>query len=235
MITQAIILAGGLGTRLRSAVPDLPKCMAPVAGKPFVSYVIDYFQLQGINEFIFALGYKSEIIIDYIHEQYPNLKAAFSIEQELLGTGGAIRLACRQATHENVLVLNGDTIFKIDLQRLGNFHLSSSADCTLSLKPMKDFDRYGVVELDGNNRISNFKEKQHYNSGLINGGVYALNVKAILNEALPDKFSFEKEYLESLYTSRKIFGQIQDGYFIDIGIPSDYDQAQKDFQTAITG
>ena len=235
MITQAIILAGGLGTRLRSAVPDLPKCMAPVAGKPFVTYVIDYFQLQGINEFIFALGYKSEIIIDYINQQYPNLKTAFSIEQELLGTGGAIRLACRQATHENILVLNGDTIFKIDLKKLCDFHLSSSADCTLSLKPMKDFDRYGVVELDGKNRISNFKEKQHYNSGLINGGVYALNVNAILNEALPDKFSFEKEYLESLYTSRKIFGQIQDGYFIDIGVPSDYDQAQKDFQTAITG
>lgn len=235
MINQAIILAGGLGTRLRAAVPDLPKCMAPVAGKTFVSYVIDYFQLQGINEFIFALGYKSEIIIDYIHQQYPNLKAAFSIEQELLGTGGAIRLACRQATHENVLVLNGDTIFKIDLKKLCDFHLSSSADCTLSLKPMKDFDRYGVVELDGNNRISNFKEKQYYNSGLINGGVYALNVNAILNEALPDKFSFEKEYLESLYTSRKIFGQIQDGYFIDIGVPSDYDQAQKDFQTVITG
>ena len=235
MINQAIILAGGLGTRLRSAVPDLPKCMAPVAGKPFVSYVIDYFQLQGINELIFALGYKSEIIIDYIHQQYPNLKAAFSIEQELLGTGGAIRLACRQATDENVLVLNGDTIFKIDLKKLCNFHLSSSADCTLSLKPMKDFDRYGVVELDGNNRIINFKEKQHYNSGLINGGVYALNANAILNEDLPDKFSFEKEYLESLYTSRKIFGQIQNGYFIDIGVPSDYDQAQKDFQTVITG
>ena len=235
MINQAIILAGGLGTRLRSAVPDLPKCMAPVAGKPFVSYVIDYFQLQGINEFIFALGYKSEIIIDYIRRQYPNLKAAFSIEQELLGTGGAIRLACRQATHQNVLVLNGDTIFKTDLKKLCDFHLSSSSDCTLSLKPMKDFDRYGVVELDGNNRISNFKEKQYYNSGLINGGVYALNVNAILNEALPDKFSFEKEYLESLYTSRKISGQIQDGYFIDIGVPSDYDQAQKDFQTVITG
>src|SRR5450432_2007636 len=106
-ITEAIILAGGLGTRLRSAVPDLPKCMAPVAGKPFLFYVINHLQKQGIDKFIFSLGYKSEVIIEYTKAQYPKTSIQFTIEEEPLGTGGAIKLAASKATDKNVLVLNG--------------------------------------------------------------------------------------------------------------------------------
>jgi D-glycero-alpha-D-manno-heptose 1-phosphate guanylyltransferase len=229
MIDQAIILAGGLGTRLRSAVPDLPKCMAPVAGKPFLAHVINYFQKQGVRSFVFALGYKSEVIIDYIASSHPGLQANWSIEQELLGTGGAIKLACAKATSENVVILNGDTIFKIDLPALSAMHQQSRADCTLSLKPMTNFDRYGVVEVERDGRIASFREKQFYESGLINGGVYALNLSSFMKESFPEKFSFEKDYLEAKFTDRPMFAQVQDEYFIDIGIPVDYEKAQKDF------
>jgi len=225
MTKEAIILAGGLGTRLRSVVSDLPKCMAPVAGKPFLFFVIEHLLLQGVDSFIFSVGYKSEMIIDYVTDQYPGLNKQFSIEAEPLGTGGAVKLACRLVTENYVLVLNGDTLFKIDVEWLSTFHSSNSADCSLCLKPMNDFDRYGVVELNDDSSIASFKEKQQYESGLINGGVYALNVEGFLQETLPQKFSFEKDYLETFFDKRKMYGLIQDEYFIDIGIPEDFERA----------
>ncbi len=225
---QAIILAGGLGTRLRSVVSDFPKCMAPVAGKPFLHFVVEYLLSQGVDKFIFSVGYKSETIIDYVNDQYHMLDVQFSIEEEPLGTGGAIKLACELATEKNVLILNGDTLFKIDIEKLVAFHNLNRADCTLCLKPMQDFDRYGVVELKNDNSISSFKEKQQYQTGLINGGVYALNVAGFLQEALPQKFSFENDYLEAYFDKRKMCGIIQDEYFIDIGIPEDYERAQNE-------
>lgn len=228
---ECIILAGGLGTRLRSAVPDLPKCMAPVAGKPFLAYVVDYFHQQGIERFIFSLGYLHEVIEAFVNTHYASLDVAYSIEQEPLGTGGAIKLACSKARQKDVLVLNGDTIFTIQLDRLAAFHTGHAADCTLSLKPMQQFDRYGVVELTADHKISNFREKQYYESGYINGGVYALNVASFLQENLPGKFSFEKDYLESLYAQRNMYGLAQDAYFIDIGIPADYEKANQEFRT----
>jgi D-glycero-alpha-D-manno-heptose 1-phosphate guanylyltransferase len=241
-IKEAIILAGGLGTRLRSAVPDLPKCMAPVAGKPFLDWLIDHLTRQGVEKFIFALGYKSEAIEDFLIHKFAGKGTAgsarfvaerglhydLSVEKEPLGTGGAIRLACARATAENVLVLNGDTFFGIDAGVLAATHLEQKADCTLCLKPMQDFDRYGVVELDGDGRVSRFLEKRFYKTGLINGGVYALNVPRFLGQDLPEKFSFEKDWLETSYTDRALYGIVQDGYFIDIGIPEDYERAQRE-------
>jgi D-glycero-alpha-D-manno-heptose 1-phosphate guanylyltransferase len=228
MIREAIILAGGLGTRLRSVVSELPKCMAPVGGKPFLHYVIAHLQKQGVDKFIFSIGYKSEAIINYVDEQYSTFNIQYSIENEPLGTGGAIRLACNKATHKNILVLNGDTLFSIDILKLSTLHKVNNADCTLSLKPMQNFDRYGVVELKEDLSIASFKEKQFYKRGLINGGIYALNAEKFITEDLPGKFSFEKDYLERFYIERKMYGSVQDEYFIDIGIPQDYERAQKE-------
>lgn len=226
MIKEAIILAGGLGTRLREAVPDLPKCMAPILAKPFIGYLIDYLHQQGILNFIFSLGYKSNIIKQYLQTQYGNLNLIFSVENEPLGTGGALKLACEHATEKTIAVLNGDTFFKIDLQKLAAFHDTYEAHCTLALKPMKRFDRYGVVALNKDCSINSFKEKQYYEEGLINGGVYALHAKRFLEKPLQDKFSFEKEYLEKFIGARKFYGVKQDEYFIDIGIPEDFERAQ---------
>jgi D-glycero-alpha-D-manno-heptose 1-phosphate guanylyltransferase len=228
MINECVILAGGLGTRLRSAVPDLPKCMAPVAGKPFLAHVIGYFQQQGVEKFIFSLGYKSEVIQDYLEAKYPALHKQYVIEKDPLGTGGAIQLACRQASEKNVLILNGDTLFSIQLPALTAFHEQHQSHCTLALKPMQQFDRYGVVEIAENGAIKSFKEKQFYKSGLINGGIYALQVEAFLKEGLPEKFSFEKDYLEKLYRVRPMYGVVQDEYFIDIGIPEDFEKANRE-------
>ena len=230
MIKQAIILAGGLGTRLRSVVSDVPKCMAPVAGKPFLHYVIAHLQNNGIQSFIFSVGYKSESIINFIKNDYTGISYQFSVEEEPLGTGGAVKFSLEKTTERNILLCNGDTLFKANINELNNFHLLHNSDCTLCLKPMNNFDRYGVVELDNDDLIVSFKEKQFYKKGLINGGVYALNKESFLNKNLPENFSFEKDYLEKFVGEEKMFGLIQDAYFIDIGIPEDYERAQKELK-----
>jgi D-glycero-alpha-D-manno-heptose 1-phosphate guanylyltransferase len=227
-LKEAIILAGGLGTRLRDAVPGLPKCMAPVAGRPFLFYVINALRMHGVEKFIFSLGYKHEVIEAYLEDQFTSLNYQCTIETDPLGTGGAIKLACEKATEEHVVIANGDTLFKIDLQQLADIHQQNHAHATLALKPMERFDRYGVVELGTDGRVEGFLEKRFCEKGLINGGVYVLNVQSLLHQSWPEKFSFEKEYLESRRYS--LYGSIQDQYFIDIGIPGDYDRAQKELQ-----
>jgi D-glycero-alpha-D-manno-heptose 1-phosphate guanylyltransferase len=234
LIKEAIILAGGLGTRLRDAVPDLPKVMAPVLAKPFIGYIMDYYQQQGIKKFIFSLGYKYQVIEQYLHTQYANCDIGYSVEKEPLGTGGAIRSACGMVTGKTALVLNGDTFFRIDVPRLASFHEMCGADCTLALKPMRDFDRYGVVELNKDYSLQSFREKKFYKEGLINGGAYALDPSKFQKESLPEKFSFEKDYLETHIASRRFYGFIQDQYFIDIGIPEDFERAQTELIQNIT-
>ncbi|HET9057053.1 MAG TPA: HAD-IIIA family hydrolase [Chitinophagaceae bacterium] len=227
-IKEAIILAGGLGIRLRSVVSDLPKPMAPVAGNPFLHYVTTLLKKQGIEKFIFATGYKSEAIETWVKNNFSPSSFQLSIEQERLGTGGAIKLACEKATERHVLIINGDTLFHINLKELAETHFANNAHCTLALKPMKNFDRYGVVELNENNSVSCFKEKKYYDSGLINGGVYILDTQQYLSEQFSGKFSFEKDYLEKFCSQRRFYGVIQNQYFIDIGIPEDFDKAQSE-------
>jgi len=230
---EIIVLAGGLGTRLRSVVPELPKCMAPVNGKPFLAYVINYFQQQGINNFIFSLGYKYETIIEYLSEFITNdsrFTFKYSIEEEPLGTGGAIKKTCALVNNENVFITNGDTLFNADTLLLKNFHYIKKADCTLALKPLQNFSRYGVIELNEDESLKEFSEKKYYENGLINGGLYMLNVINFLDEPLPEKFSFETDYLEKYYNKRSMFGLVQDKYFIDIGIPEDYERAQEELE-----
>jgi D-glycero-alpha-D-manno-heptose 1-phosphate guanylyltransferase len=224
-IKEAIILAGGLGTRLRSAVPDLPKCLAPVGGRPFLGFVTDHFRREGIEKFIFALGYKSDYFDAFLRTEFPDGGYDISLEEAPLGTGGAIRQACGLVEGKTALILNGDTFFRIGLKALADFHAEKQADCSLCLKPMRDFDRFGVVEMTNDGRVRSFREKQYYSAGLINGGVYALEKAALLREEWPKVFSFEKDYLEATRGER-LYGLVQDSYFIDIGIPEDYRRAQ---------
>jgi D-glycero-alpha-D-manno-heptose 1-phosphate guanylyltransferase len=230
LVKEAIILAGGLGTRLREALPDLPKCMAPVNGRAFLFYVINYLRMQGIEKFIFSLGYKHEVVEAYLISEFPTLDFQCVVEKEPLGTGGAILASCYKASEQTVLVVNGDTIFKADIEKAFRAHIKNDSDCTLLLKPMENFDRYGVVELNEDDSIKHFSEKQFYKSGLINGGVYILNTEQLLGEELPSKFSFEKDYLEKYFDTRKIYGTVQDEYFIDIGIPEDFLRAQHELK-----
>jgi D-glycero-alpha-D-manno-heptose 1-phosphate guanylyltransferase len=187
-------------------------------------------QSQGISHFIFSLGDQHEVIEQFLKKEFPSLFYKTSIENEPLGTGGAIKKALQIAKEKSVLIANGDTLFKIDVPLLTGFHTLSGSNCTLSLKPLKNFDRFGLVEIDADNVIKNFKEKQFFESGCINGGMYALHRNKFLDEDLPKKFSFEKDYLEVYYNKRRMFGLVQDEYFIDIGIPEDYERAKEELK-----
>jgi len=227
---EAIVLAGGLGTRLRSVVPDLPKCMAPINGIPFLAYLIDHLTEQGVNNFVFALGYKSNEFLDFLNTKLPQNNFSIVIEEEPLGTGGAIKLAMRKTREENIIALNGDSLYKVNLAQLMHFHQANKSHCTLALKPMQFFERYGSVEINELSNIVSFKEKKFMENGLINGGVYAIHVASFLALPLPTKFSLEKDYLEKYAKDFKFYGNVQDVYFIDIGIPEDYAKAQIEFK-----
>jgi D-glycero-alpha-D-manno-heptose 1-phosphate guanylyltransferase len=204
--------------------------MAPVNGRPFLFYVINYLRSQGIEKFIFSLGYKHEVVEAYLQTEFPTLDFLSLVEKEPLGTGGAILASCYKTSQQTVLVVNGDTIFKADIENAFREHLKNGSDCTLLLKPMENFDRYGVVELNEDDSIKSFEEKRFYKMGLINGGIYILNTEQFLAEELPGKFSFEKDYLEKYFETRKIYGSVHDEYFIDIGIPEDYFRVQHELK-----
>lgn len=230
MIKEAIILAGGLGTRLKEAVPDLPKCMAPVAGHPFLFYVVQYLLDQGIERFVFSLGYKHEAVEAFLKAEYPTLNYQCVVEKQPLQTGGAIKLALQATKDDHILVMNGDTMFCADITALYKFHQSTDAECTLALKPMQQFDRYGAVLLNDEGRILSFEEKQFLEAGNINGGVYLIHRGAFLADPWPEIFSFEREYLTRFCQQKRFFGLVEDAYFIDIGIPSDFSRAQRELK-----
>lgn len=230
LINEAIILAGGLGTRLKESVPDLPKCMAPVAGHPFLYYVIRYLEAQGITRFIFSLGYKHEVVEAYLRNHFPTLTYTCVVEPQPLKTGGAIKLALQAAKDDHVLIMNGDTLFKARVKEMETLHLASGSECTLALKPMAHFSRYGSVNLSHEGRILSFAEKKFLENGNINGGVYLLDKAKFLAEERPDVFSFEADYLERECATKKFFGVVQDRYFIDIGIPEDFERAQEELK-----
>ena len=227
---ECIVLAGGLGTRLRNTIGDYPKCMAEVNGKPFLQYILNYLQTQGCTSIILSLGYKHEIITGWLQNQGYNFKIAHVIEEEPLGTGGGIQQAIKAAKENEVAVLNGDTMFNIDLQQQFRFHREHNAETTLALKRMHHFDRYGVVNVNASGKVLSFEEKRHRDEGDINGGVYVINRSGFLQRNLPEKFSFENDYLAKYVAEGKFFGNVSDNYFIDIGIPEDYQQAQLDFK-----
>lgn len=228
---QTIILAGGLGTRLKSVVVDKPKALSPISGKPFLYYVIEYLKKEGVNEFIFSLGYLSEQILDFLQQNYPQLAYKYYIEASPLGTGGAIKKAIALATAKDVLIVNADTYFDVNLQEMYQLHQSSNAQCTIALKKMIDFDRYGAVEINTLNNIVHFKEKTFVHEGLINGGFIFLSTAYFIEKTdhLPEMFSFEKDFLEVNLHSMIVKGFASTGYFIDIGIPEDYQKAETAF------
>ena len=179
---------------------------------------------QGKGRIILSTGYLSEVIEAWVREQYPDPQISIIREETPLGTGGAIRAALALSQAENLLICNGDTLFDVDVPALFNYHREMKADCTVVLKPMITFGRYGRVELGEDGWIMAFREKEPCAEGLINGGVYVLRRQSLLQLDLPEKFSFEEGYL----SKHRIAGMVQDAYFIDIGIPEDFERAQKE-------
>ena len=213
-----------MGTRLRSVVANVPKVLVPVGDRPFLDIILADLKRKGIKCVILAVSYLREQIINHVENSDFGLQIDFSVEEQPLGTGGAIKRACELCTAENFFVINGDTFFDVDLPAMMNFSLAHNADITAAAKKMTNFDRYGTLSID-NDFIVDMKEKMPCAVGYINGGIYCLRRDFILS--IPqEKFSFEKDVLEKSYALKNVCAFISDGYFIDIGIPEDYERAK---------
>ena len=235
---EAILLCGGLGTRLRSVVSDRPKPMADIAGKPFLHYLVKMLSKSGVKHLIFALGYMGEQIEAYFKsgEDY-GLSISYSYEDSPLGTGGAIRNALSRVSEENVLVLNADTYFRTDYESLLREQLKNKVAMTIASRKIEDISRYGAILKDESGRILRWNEKMSSDQvealrpGEINGGIYVMQ-KSLIEKIPEGKQSLENDCIPAWLKDGVYLQAISsDGYFMDIGIPEDYAQFRKDIES----
>lgn len=222
---RAIILAGGLGTRLKSVVSDLPKPLAPIQQKPFLAYLLDYLQSQGVTNVVLSLGFQAQKIQDYFQSRFGAIGIDYVIETTPLGTGGAMRHALQLFADDSepVFVLNGDTLLKADLHALYDFHQQYQSALTMALCRVENAERYGLVTVKGNSIIA-FREKGKACAGLINAGVYLMSPSLLNDYHDGAVFSFERDFLPNAKVVPHAF--ITEDYFIDIGSPDDYQRAK---------
>jgi D-glycero-alpha-D-manno-heptose 1-phosphate guanylyltransferase len=221
---DAIILAGGLGTRIREVAGTLPKVLLPVDGKPFLDILLHRLSQSGkINRVTLAIGYQADKIIEHYQESRPyKFEIAFSVETELLGTGGAVKKALEYTRTEDVLVLNGDSYVDVDLEDLFQVHRAKKAAMTIVVREVSDAGRYGRVLMDSDDRVNSFEEKKaEASGGYINAGVYLLK-RDLFEDVTPGKVVSLENDLLPIFLSKPVFGHISLGKFIDIGIPETY-------------
>ncbi len=224
--TSAVILAGGLGTRLRDVVPDLPKPMAPINGRPFLERQIDYWIGHGVNHFILSVGYRREVIMAHLGSRYREARIDYSVEETPLGTGGGLLLAIEKLDDRSpFLLLNGDTFFDVKLADLAGVHVAHQSDWTFSLFRTNEAGRYMGMEMDTDGRILSLRSGMAEPGRLANGGVYLVNPD-ILQSApwrTGDTLSLEDDLLPALFRAgARLYGFACEGRFIDIGMPEDY-------------
>ena len=224
---EAIILAGGFGTRLAHVVPDVCKPMAPVAGRPFLRYVLDQLDAAGFGHVVVADGYRREQIESFFLGTYRGLQIDYSPEDEPLLTGGAVKKALKLCSNSYVFVLNGDTWLDVNFSALEVASVKCSPTAVLAAKRMRNFDRYGTLAMDTEGTIRAFYEKTPCKEGLINGGVYLIRRDAL--NVMPSKFSLETDFFERAVSEGGLMAVECCGGFIDIGVPEDYERAQKMF------
>jgi D-glycero-alpha-D-manno-heptose 1-phosphate guanylyltransferase len=222
---EAIVLAGGLGTRLASRLHGLPKPMAPVAGRPFLEILLTQLRRSGCTRVLLSVGHKQTAIQDHFGAAFHGMALDYVIESVPLGTGGAIRLALAQAREESVLVLNGDTFLDADYTDLLRFHESEGATVTLAVVPRDDVSRYGSVTIE-DGHIVGFQEKGSSGPGFISAGTYVLSRNLAWPSALAEKFSVERDFFVPEVARLRPAAYKVDGFFLDIGIPEDLDRAQ---------
>ena len=229
MVTTAIILAGGLGTRLRETVPNLPKPMVPIHNRPFLEHQMDYWIEQGITQFILSVGYLKDLIINHFGNSYRGVSIEYAEETSPLGTGGGLLFAAKNL-NETFLVLNGDTFIEVDLDSLYEFHLKINSNWTFVLFRTNEFDRYMVMSVSPKGEILALKSHDCISSGLANGGVYLIEPAALNSLSINtlENVSLENQLLPNFISNGgKLFGQECMGKFIDIGLPEDYFKASK--------
>lgn len=226
MATEAIILAGGLGTRLRDTLPDLPKAMAPIAGRPFLAYLLDFLRAGGITRAVLAVGYRHQTIRSFFGSRYSGLELVYSIEEEPLGTGGALQRALANIEGEFTFVLNGDTFFRIDYRSFGDVLKNRPhPQLAVALRQVADASRYGAVIVN-DGCIQGFSARGIAGPGLVNAGSYLVNRNIFKRYPMPAKFSWEADFLEARARELQPAAFQCDAPFIDIGIPEALVQAQ---------
>ncbi|NVJ60869.1 MAG: NTP transferase domain-containing protein [Gammaproteobacteria bacterium] len=224
---EVIILAGGLGTRLRSEVSDVPKPMAPVGAKPFLEVILDNFLRFDISKFVISIGYLGGVISSYFGNSYKGIEIAYCHEDEPLGTGGAIKKALNYIENQQAIIVNGDTFIDLDFSDMFSQFSRQQSQIMIALKEVDNCSRYGTVKINSNNLVVDFSSNQT-GKGLINTGVYMVSCDFFRKLFTEEKFSFEK-YIESNVSSLNINAYISNSYFIDMGIPEDYQKAIKRF------
>lgn len=229
---SAVVLAGGIGSRIRSVSGGMPKALLDVDGRPFIEYVLDELVTAGIDHAVIACSYKWQMIAEYLGNQYRTLKIDYSVEQTPLGTGGAIKQAFDMFRLSEAIVVNADTLLIIDIAELYRQHYSHSGLVSLALQTVPDVTRYGGVTIGHDNQLSAFNEKTGSGSGLINAGVYIIDAKFWDHSdvVVGDKFSFETDVLQRYADLGVIYGFAKNAYFIDIGVPEDLDRARIEFK-----
>ncbi len=227
---KAIVLCGGLGTRLGLLTKDMPKPLLTVGGRPFIAHVLDRLTQAGITGLVLAAGFQWTKLRDYIGGNWNGIPVKYSVESEALGTGGAIKYALSSTDFHESLIVNGDTLFDIDIPKFLQFAIGTQALACIALRKVEDCSRYGRVTIDTKGKILSFGEKEKHGEGLINGGVYYLR-RSALDSILLKTFSFETAFLQEKHSREPIFGMPFDDYFIDIGIPADLHRAQAELLT----
>jgi len=227
---KAVVLCGGLGTRLGSLTRHTPKPLIDVVGRPFLAYVLDKLCIPEIDGFVLATGFQADQVSDVIKTIWQDRLVCYSVEEQPLGTGGAVRLAMENFRLDQALVINGDTLFDCDIRLLLNGFDASTWATRIALRHVEDTSRYGRVKLDEDARVIGFLEKGQAGAGFINAGIYVQRRAPLLSYGtLP--FSFETDYLAKLDPAWPIQGLVDDGYFIDVGIPEDLARARQDLKT----
>lgn len=224
---DVVILCGGLGTRLRSAVNDRPKAMAEIKNRPFLDILIDYIGGYRFKRFILCVGYMGDVIKKYYGEKNSDPAILFSEEKELMGTAGAIKNAEVLIRSNPFLVVNGDSFCEIDIKKFLYFHVEKKASISVALvSPGKEAD-YGIVALNDNKRVTSFNEKgKPDNKGFINTGIYFFNRDVL--ELIPVNIKYSLEYdLFPNILDKGIYGFITEERLIDIGTPERYSKAEK--------
>jgi NDP-sugar pyrophosphorylase family protein len=227
----ALILAGGFGTRLQRVVQDRPKPMAPVAGRPFVEWLVIALKKQGVRSIVFCTGHLGDALEEHFGEgKRWDLRIAYSREETPLGTGGALRLASGLAGSALLLAANGDSYCPFDLSRLARAHSDRGARGVLWLVPAEDSSRYGSVELGNDGQVIAFSEKSRREGpGLISAGIYLFE-RAVIEEIPADRpVSLEQEVLPALAGRGELYGVVGEGPFLDIGTPEAYERAESFF------
>lgn len=225
----AAVLAGGLGTRLRSIVADRPKALAEIYGRPFLTYLLDQLVEAGIREVVLCTGYMGEKIRLALGESYGSLHLAYSQEPSPLGTGGALRYALPLLESTTVLVMNGDSYCDVNLQKFWAWHDAQGAAATLVLTWVPDTGRYGRVELNGHGAVTGFNEKAaEGRPGWVNAGVYLLSARLLRRIPAQREVSMEREVFPT-WAGRGLYGYQSDGRFLDIGTGENYAAAESFF------